>query len=156
VDLSAIATLIGGLGIGSTVAGYLTSGQSRREVRGAVLQRLADVETARWVGPPDAIDYPTFRSACHALETAALIARVPRDAVQHYLRYARAARMSSQSNWDRYAETEVGGFIVGELSEVVSDAAELLTVGLVASSATGAACEAPRIEAEERPRKARR
>lgn len=105
---------------------YLTSGQSRREVRGAVLAQLSVVEAARWDGP-DAVPYHQFRTECRALETAAMIARVPRDAVEHYLHCARAARSLSQDNWEKYGEDEVGGFISAEIDALVNEAAQILT-----------------------------
>lgn len=127
MDWSIVATLVGGLGVGSTISTYLTSGRSRREVKGAVLEKLSSVEAARWAGPSDPVPFSDFIAACRALETAALIARVPRRALLHYLKYAHAARLNSEANWERYGEEEVGGFISNGISEAVRDSAETLT-----------------------------
>lgn len=128
MDWSIVATLVGGLGVGSTISTYLTSARSRREVRGAVLEKLSAVEAARWAGPPDPVYfYVDFLAACRALETAALVARVPRRAVSHYLTYAYAARSMSEANWERWQEEEVGGFVSVGLTEAVRESAETLT-----------------------------
>lgn len=131
MDWEILGPLLGGLGIGSvvstTISTYLTSGQSRRTGRGAVLAALSEVEEARWVDPDDLIQYSTFQTRCRALETAALIARVPRDAVQHYLIYAHAARIRSQENWDDHGAKEVGGFVEPEVDKNARDAATALT-----------------------------
>lgn len=72
MDFSVIGPIIGALGIGSLITQYLMAGRSRREVRGAVLKQLAEVEQARWAGGPDDIDYREFQKALHTLETAPL------------------------------------------------------------------------------------
>lgn len=131
MDWDVLGPLVGGLGIGSavstTISTYLTSGQSRRTGRGAVLAALSEVEEARWAGPDDNITYSTFLTKCRALETAALIARVPREAVMQYLIYAHAARMCSQDNWDQHGVEEVGGFVDPEVDKSVREAAAVLT-----------------------------
>ena len=78
MDFSVIGPIIGALGIGSLITQYLMAGRSRREVRGAVLKQLAEVEEKGWAGAPDDRGYRDFQKALHALETAALTARIPR------------------------------------------------------------------------------
>lgn len=131
MDWEVLGPLLSGLGVGTvvstTVSTYLTSGQSRRTGRGAVLAALSGVEETRWAGPEENISYSTFQTKCRALETAALIARVPREAVMQYLVYAHAARMNSQDNWDEHQVEEVGGFVDPAVDKNARDAAAALT-----------------------------
>lgn len=120
---------LAGLGVGGVIIGWAGAGKARREVRSAVLKALASTETTRWHGLADSRDYQHFRAALHELETAALIARIPRLAVQHYTVFAEAARhLSDDSFEDRDGDEELGaGGIDGYFARVVSDAAEIVT-----------------------------
>jgi hypothetical protein len=100
MDLSGIGPIIGALGIGSLATQYLMAARSRRELRGAVLKELTAVERARWVGSAGCGDWREFRTALHSVETAALVARIPRRAVQHYLVFAQAARWLSEESFE--------------------------------------------------------
>ncbi|MDT5116210.1 MAG: hypothetical protein QOE30_1949 [Mycobacterium sp.] len=137
MDFSVIGPIIGGLGIGSLITQYLMAGRSRREVRGAVLKQLAEVEEARWAGGPDDPDYRAFQKALHALETAALIARIPRRAVIHYAVFAHVARWMTQDYLDSPSyDEEVGPLLFNPVANVVTGAAQTVT-RLVWSPTTG-------------------
>lgn len=128
MDFSVIGTILGALGIGSLITQYVMASRARREVRGGVLKHLAEVEEARWAGGPDEIDYRAFRKAVHALETAALIARIPRRAVVHYVVFAQAARSITQEYVDIHGyDEEVGSILFNPVAEVVTSAAQAVT-----------------------------
>jgi len=95
-------------------------------VRGAVLDKMSAVEATRWVGPGE-VTYTEFRTACRSLETACLVARVPRAVVLNYLAFAHAARLNSGANWERHGDDEVGGFVSTDINDAVVEAAEVLT-----------------------------
>lgn len=80
---SLVAAVIGGV-----IAPQITQARERRAARALVRERVADVESLRWLEYP----YPEYRRALAALEAAALIARVPRIAVRRYVQAAYAAR----------------------------------------------------------------
>lgn len=119
--------LVGALGIGSVIGNYIGAGKARREVRSAVLKALATTENARWANLAE--DHRTFRTATRDLETAALIARIPRPAVQQYVLLADAAhRYSLEDFEEKDGEEEMGaGSVNSELANVVQDSAEVIT-----------------------------
>ncbi len=128
MDFSVIGPIIGALGIGSLITQYLMAGRSRREVRGAVLKQLAEVEEKRWAGAPDDRGYRDFEKALHALETAALIARIPRRAVVHYVVFAHTARWMTQDYLDNPGyDEEVGPILFNPVANVVTGAARTVT-----------------------------
>lgn len=90
MDISGVVSVVGALGIGSFIGQYLIGSQQRRQVRSEVLKHLSDAETARWAGESTPI--PNFTESMRELETAALIARVPRRAVAHYKMFAHCAK----------------------------------------------------------------
>lgn len=120
--------LVGGLGVGSVIGNYIGAGRSRREVRSAVLKELAAVERARWIGD-DSNDWQAFRDSLHSLETSALVARVPRLAVQHYIVFASAARHLSYDSYQESGGSEDmgAGGINGHFARDVRDVARILT-----------------------------
>ncbi len=98
------------LGVGSILGQYIGSSKDRREARAGVLSALVDTESSRWVGP-DSKTLDEFHSSMRKLQTAALIARLPRDAVEQYAVLGQAGRRSSQTVWERNADPETGGGI---------------------------------------------
>jgi hypothetical protein len=108
--------------------GWVGAGKARRELRSAVLNAITVVETERWARDPDSADYPKFVAAVHDLQTAALVARIPRIAVRHYVVLAEAARQLSDDavDFDDADQTFWGG-IDGYFATLVRDAAEVLT-----------------------------
>lgn len=109
------ASILGSLGVSSAVAQYFSGGQQRRELRGAVLERLAAVESARWESDPGLL-----MAATRSLESAALIARVPRVVIDRYVKSARAA----QSNLQDTGDPDIGFFIDNSVADQVREAAE--------------------------------
>ncbi|QZH65024.1 hypothetical protein [Mycolicibacterium farcinogenes] len=125
MDLVQWLPLVGGLGVGSVIGNYIGAGRARREVRGAVLKAIEATEMARWAPT----SYREFRTAYREVETSALIARIPRTAVHHYLVLAEAGRQLSDESYEELnGDEDFGaGAINGHLSDVVSDAAGLIT-----------------------------
>lgn len=123
MDLSAFASVLGALGIGSFVGQYLIGAQGRRQVRSEVLRRLADCEAARWAGPSDLPDAPPFQQAIAELEKAAIVAATPRNVVEHYKLLAYVAWWKSlQDAEDRPLDYDAGG-IGPELTPLSREAA---------------------------------
>ncbi|OBG87857.1 hypothetical protein A5699_18470 [Mycobacterium sp. E802] len=117
--------LVGGLGIGSVIGNYIGGGRARREVRGAVLKAIEATELTRWAPTI----YREFRTAYREVETTALIARIPRAAVRHYLVLAEAGRQLSDESWEeRGGDEDFGaGGIDGYFADVIQEAAEMIT-----------------------------
>jgi hypothetical protein len=125
VDLVQWLPLVGGLGVGSVIGNYVGGGRARREVRGAVLKAIEATETTRWAPT----NYREFRTAYREVETTALIARIPRAAVQHYLVFTEAGRQLSDESWEeRDGDEEMGaGGIDAYFADLVQGAAETIT-----------------------------
>lgn len=121
VNASDIVPLLGALGIGSFIGQYLIGAQTRRQLRSQVLAALESVESARWAGNGST---PTqYAQAMHELETAALVARIPRIAVTSYKVLASVAQRLSQENYDEEPDPEYAGGILSELADPVRAAA---------------------------------
>ncbi|WP_141797720.1 hypothetical protein [Nocardioides sp. SLBN-35] len=118
---SDVVSIVGALGVGSFIGQYLIGSQQRRQVRSDVLKHLSDAETARWAG--GTTPAPNFTESMRELETAALIARVPRRVIAHYKVFAYCARWLSQASWDDDPDPEYGGGINGEFADLVRAAA---------------------------------
>lgn len=122
MDISGIASIIGALGIGSFVGQYLIGSQQRRQLRSEVLKHLAHTENARWA--PDESGDPKFRESMRELETAAMVARIPRKVIDQYKVFAYAAWWLSRESWDSHPFSESGGgLIAGDFAAIVRDAA---------------------------------
>jgi len=68
-------------------------------------------------------DLGEFQTSMRKLQTAALVARLPRDAVWEYAVLAQAARWLSEEEWERTGDPETGGGIDGYLAEAAREAA---------------------------------
>ena len=90
LDVSQVVSLLAALGLGSLLTQYVSKGHERRSVRAEVLAALYAVELARRPG------HGVFHDAAIEFQTRALIARVPRDTVRHYLAYAETAWMLAE------------------------------------------------------------
>lgn len=120
-------TLLGGLGAGSIISQYANSGKARRELRSAVLEAIVRLEQERWAHEHDSADYPKYIAALRGLETAALVARIPRDAVLHYVVFADTARRLSEDEFREFDDDLWAGPIDGYFDNLVRDSARLLT-----------------------------
>lgn len=115
------------LGAGSVIGGWYGSSRARREARSGILTAIGETETTRWALLADSGDYMGFKLAVRDLETSALIARIPRRAVRHYVVLAETARNLSDDAFDvQYPEEDLSGPIDGYFDDLVRDAAELL------------------------------
>ncbi len=76
----------------STISPQLAQTKERRSARATVREKLGEVDALRWSGE----SYLDFRRATVALESAAIMARVPRKSVQRYIKAAVAARQASE------------------------------------------------------------
>lgn len=121
------APLLGALGVGSVIGNYIGGGKARRETRSAVLSALAAVEDGRWVNKEQP-DFSTFAKAIRDLDTAALIARVPRAAVTQYELLAYAALRYSIKDYEaKDGDEELGaGIVDSDLASVTRQSAELV------------------------------
>jgi len=127
MDVSTLASILAALGAGGVIGQYVGGAGARREIRSAFLKTIAAVEEARVCKAPNGEDYPAFVTAIRDLETAGLLARIPRRAVQHYVVLARAARYSSSDavGFDP-VEIEFWGSIPRSFNAVLRDTAEIL------------------------------
>lgn len=120
--LQIIPSIVGGGFIGSLATHYLTTGRERREIRSEVLHKLSDTEQKRWAG---LYKRDQFRDALRDLETAALIARLPRDLVLLYKLLAQTARNLSEADIedDPTKHEAFAGGIDGKFATIVRDTA---------------------------------
>jgi hypothetical protein len=126
MNASQIISIIGALGIGSILGQWLGNAKERRQTRADVLAALSEVETMRWwsATTKNAND---FTLAARSLQTACLIARVPRRVVAEYLIWARAAFWTSEEAWNNDPDPEAGGGgIEADFSDQVREAAVIL------------------------------
>ncbi|MGW9568373.1 hypothetical protein [Prescottella equi] len=117
MDISAFASVIGALGLGSFVGQYLIGAQGRRQARSEVLLRLAECEAARWAGPNEEADIPPFRQAIRQFEKAALVAGTPRSIVEHYQQLAFVAMWSSELE----ADSDPNAYDLGRIDDNLAD-----------------------------------
>jgi hypothetical protein len=122
VDAATVISLVGALGIGSVATQYAASGGLRRQTRADVLKALSNAEKARWVGPEP--HDPPFSVAIRELQVAALVARVPREAVAHYKVLAYAAFWASGRHREAYPDDEFAGSVDTQFADVVREAAD--------------------------------
>ncbi|MCG5441309.1 hypothetical protein NIE79_001431 [Micromonospora sp. NIE79] len=119
-----IVGALGTLGIGSILGQWLAGGKDRREAQARVLEALGKMEHSRWAPHGEK---PAFLESARALETAALLGRIPRGYVRFYLSLADAAHSLSYSSWNDYPdEDEGGGGINSKFADLVREAARLL------------------------------
>jgi hypothetical protein len=128
VDWPTVVSLLGALGVGSAIGQYVGAGRARREVRSAVLKQLAAVEENRWAYGPGHVDFMAFRASIRSLEAAALVARVPRRGVEHYVVLAQAARWITEENFEEGGgDEDVGGWLAPDFGQLVSEAARTVS-----------------------------
>lgn len=132
VDITTAISLIGALGIGSIATQFLSRGPDRRAARARALEALGDVEQARWA--PHDPGEPTFVQASRTLQTAALLAQIPRGPVIEYLIQAQAAQWMSVESFRQLPDPEYGGGINANVANVVRDSAQSLSQIIWASS----------------------
>jgi choline dehydrogenase-like flavoprotein len=97
--------------IGGIIAPQITQARERRAARADVLTKVNAAEALRWGGE----NYQEFMRALAALESAAVIARVPRSTIRTYAKAAKAARDSS-------VEVDMGDYM-GWVVDPAGDAA---------------------------------
>jgi hypothetical protein len=122
-----VVAILGVLGVGSILGQYIGSSKDRREARAQVLGALSETETHRWVGPEDIIPWADFHAHMRKLQIAALIARLPRDAVWEYAVLAQAARRLSEESWERDPRPEGSGGVDKHLADATREAARTIS-----------------------------
>lgn len=123
--LSQVAGVTGALGIGSVFGQYVASSKDRQGARAGVLSALGDAEATRWLLPGDA-GWDDFPADVRKLQTAALIARFPRDAVLEYSVLAQAARWVVEENLERSGGDRENVGIDSYLSEAKGEATRVI------------------------------
>jgi hypothetical protein len=113
-----VVSVLGALGVGSVIGQWVAGGKDRRAARAAVLDKLGAVEAVRWYEGDRTADSEKLVAAIRELETAALVARVPRAAVVPY------AQLAAGGLWYMHDEVERtgGDDDMAALSWPVSDA----------------------------------
>jgi hypothetical protein len=112
--------------VGTVTGQWVGATKDRRAARAEALKALAEVENARWAGTPEAA-HPTFRRVLRDLQTAALVARLPRPIVDTYLVLATAGHSLSQQDAEVTPDPEYAGGIDAHLDDLIQDAARLVT-----------------------------
>lgn len=128
MDISGVASITGALGIGSFAGQYLIGSQQRRQLRSEVLRHLASTERTRWAGSSSADpSFQHFKDSVRELETAAIIARVPRRPLRLYIQLATAARLMSDDDVEQKDGQEEAGGINTALGRCVRVSAAQLS-----------------------------
>lgn len=119
-----MASIIGALGIGSFAGQYLIGSQQRRQLRSEVLRHIAITERTRWAGASSTDpSFQAFKESVRELETAAIIARVPRRPLTLYIQLATAARLLSDDDLELMDGEDGAGGISSEFSRSVRNSA---------------------------------
>jgi hypothetical protein len=114
------------------------AGKDRRAARAAVLTELGVIETARWADPREDVDtqYRQLRAAIRQLQTAALIAQVPRRPVVLYSQFALAAFWYIRGEIEKVrGDPDLIGLPTG-FYDTVYDAADMVSKAAWSSPAT--------------------
>lgn len=122
-----VVAILGVLGVGSILGQYIGSSKDRREARAQVLGALSDAERGRWIGTDGPIARSEFETSVRKLQTAALIARLPRDAAWEYAVLSQAARWASEEAWEQDPDPETGGGIDKYLADANREAATAIS-----------------------------
>jgi hypothetical protein len=80
--------------VGGILAPYVTNSRERRAARANLFVVILQVEERRW---GDNTNYKDFRQSVFALQSTAVIGRVPRWAVDNYLHAATKARREGRA-----------------------------------------------------------
>lgn len=135
VAVPLIVSALSLLGIGSLLGQWVAGAKDRRAARADVLAKLGAVEVARWwIDGPEA-DGPRLVAAIRALETSALLARVPRSAVIPYAQLSMAALWEMQHDVESRGDPEFVG-LASSISDVVTDAAAIVSRAAWSTPAT--------------------
>jgi hypothetical protein len=119
--------VLGVLGVGGILGQYVGSSKDRRESRASVLSALAETQSLRWMGPGSA-SAADFQTAMRTLQTAAFIARLPRDAVWEYAVLTQAARWLNEEEWNKTRDSETDYGIDAYLAAAVREATRTISV----------------------------
>jgi hypothetical protein len=122
-----VISFLAALGLGSALGQYLASSKDRRESRANVLSALAETEAARWAGGGPKASLSDFQASMRKFQTAALIARLPRDLAWQYGVLAQAARWLSDDSLDRSGDPEFGGGIEADFATATREAARAVS-----------------------------
>jgi hypothetical protein len=126
LDTTALVTgAVGGAAVQSVLGPLISQRHERRDLRAAVIRGISEVEIGRWASSER--PYQEFLTALAAVRAAALVASIPRELADRYVRFAFVARRTSDISWEEYAQDpETGGGIPVALSALVTTAADLL------------------------------
>jgi hypothetical protein len=134
--LPLVVSVLGVLGVGTIIGQWFAGGKDRRAARAAVLAELGEVEAARWArGDDESAERTAFQTAIRQLQTAALIARLPRRPVVLYSQLALVSLWYTRSQLDLYDDPEASG-LPGDFALIVREAAEMISKAAWASPAT--------------------
>lgn len=136
LEVATITSIAGAVGLGTVIGQWFAGAKDRRAAKAAVLQAIVDVEQARWAGDQNP-DGGKMREATRSLHTAALIAKLPRKPVRHYLVLASAAHYLSQHDYEISGDPEHGGGIDAEFSDIVRDSARVIVARIWGSALWG-------------------
>lgn len=122
-----VVSVLGALGVATVIAQWFNSGKDRRAARAAVLMELADVESARWYRDGEIDDNRRLRDAIRKLETAALIARIPRRVLVPYAQLATAALWTTQYEVEKFEGDPEASSLPTPFFELLQEAASVVS-----------------------------
>lgn len=134
-DIATAASLASALGAGGLIGQWYGGGKDRRSTRAGVLKALSEVEHARWYSDRDPQGVERLRAAIRELESASLIARVPRSVVVPYAQLAHVGWEITAEADDRRGDPEYASQTMA-VSDLVRDSAETVSRAAWSSSAT--------------------
>ncbi|MDN5929605.1 MAG: hypothetical protein L0I24_00820 [Pseudonocardia sp.] len=130
-----IVSIVGALGVGGLIGQWYASGKDRRAARAALLTCLGDVEDARSHRDGWAIDNPRLSQAIRKLETAALIANVPRSVVVPYAQLATAGLWHTEYEVNLAGDPEAAS-LPPAMAEATRNAAAIVSRAVWSTPAT--------------------
>jgi hypothetical protein len=118
-----LTSILTAVGAGSLITSWASGAKDRRSARAGALEAFAAVEAARWNVEDPGLE---LQSIVRKFETAALIARLPRQAVGRYVRLALACLYALHDEAERTGQTEWVG-LNSDTADLVGDAAGLMS-----------------------------
>ncbi|UFR03190.1 hypothetical protein KBP30_19270 [Streptomyces sp. Go40/10] len=124
-DLVGLLQILGAGSVGGLVTQYVSAGPERRQARAAARSAMSALEEAVWSEGRQE-EWAKLRSAQHAFEAAALIAGVPQEVSDWYVKTRAAIYMESRRSWEQYPDPEYGGGVNVKYLRALNEATALV------------------------------
>ncbi|GAB3123164.1 hypothetical protein GCM10027160_43170 [Streptomyces calidiresistens] len=107
------------------VAQYVSAGPERRQARATARNAMTSLDEAVWY-KGDSKEWRRLRKAIHAFESAAMIAEVPREVSDWYVKTRVAFYLQSRRSYEEFPSPEFGGGIERRYAEGLNGATEVV------------------------------